>query len=124
MSDATTTTPDTGAPAGAGAPDVDPAERLTTLVQGVPGVAGMSGGTFGEVATYLPGRRVRGVRVEADVVEVHVVAEPGRLLLPLADAVRAACAEVSRGRPVNVFIDDLDTAEQQPATAGSSAAAG
>ena len=37
-------------------------------------VARLSGGLAGEVATYLPGRRVAGIRIGDDEVEVHIVA--------------------------------------------------
>jgi hypothetical protein len=39
----------------------------------VPGVTGRRTGSFSEVATHLPGRRVEGVRLRADGTEVHVV---------------------------------------------------
>lgn len=52
----------------------------------VPGVADMHGGHGAEVATYGPGRRVRGVRVRshtgACALELHVIPELG----PAGDA--------------------------------------
>ncbi|MGL5861474.1 MAG: hypothetical protein ACRCY9_09490, partial [Phycicoccus sp.] len=50
----------------------DLADRVAEAVLAVPGVAGLHGGTFGEVATYLPGRRVIGIRLNDVAAEVHV----------------------------------------------------
>ena len=41
------------------------AQAISRSVQACPSVAGMSGGRFGQVATYLPGQRIIGVRVTA-----------------------------------------------------------
>ena len=76
-----------------------------------PGVAAMSGGPLGEVASYLPGRRVPGVRATEEELEVHVVARWGSALPALADAVRAAVAPLAPGRPVSVFIEDVEAPE-------------
>ncbi|MFD4183444.1 hypothetical protein ACFWPB_20405, partial [Rhodococcus sp. NPDC058514] len=43
------------------AQETEPADLIADAVLAVPGVAGLHGGMFGEVATYLPGRRVLGV---------------------------------------------------------------
>jgi uncharacterized alkaline shock family protein YloU len=82
-------------------------------VAAVPGVAGLHGGRFGDVATYLPGRRVTGVRLDAarDRVEVHVVAEYLPDLLELAERVRAAARDVLL-RPIDVTIEDIRVPEQ------------
>ena len=49
-------------PAEAGStPDVDAIARAVTDVEGV---ADLHGGVLGEVATYLPGRRVPGIRLQ------------------------------------------------------------
>ena len=50
----------------------EPAERLAAAVLAVPGVAALHPGMFGEVGTYLPGRRVAGIRITDNVVDVHV----------------------------------------------------
>ena len=89
-------------------PPVD-AERLSQAVERVPTVARLSAGSTGaEVATYLPGRRVRGVRVTDDAVEIHVVARWPAVLPEVGDAVRSAVAPLAGGRAVEVVIDDLD----------------
>lgn len=83
--------------------DVDLVER--TVLQ-VPGVVGLHGGSFGEVATYLPGRRVVGVRLGDAAAEVHVVLSAVADLLATAAAVRHV-VEPLVGTPVNVFVEDL-----------------
>ena len=89
-------------------PPVD-AERVAQAVERVPTVARLSAASTGaEVATYLPGRRVRGVRVADDGVEIHVVARWPAVLPEVGDAVRSAAAPLVGGRAVEVVIDDLD----------------
>ena len=83
------------------------ADAVAAATLGCPGVVAMSGGVAGEVATYLPGRRVSGVRIGATTVSVHVVADYGLVLADLADAVRRAVAPLAAGRQVTVAIDDL-----------------
>jgi hypothetical protein len=62
-----------------------------------------------EVATYLPGRRVAGVRVRPDGVTVRVVCRYGPTVDELAAQVRDAVAGVWPGCPrIDVVIDDLE----------------
>jgi uncharacterized alkaline shock family protein YloU len=82
------------------------AERVVAAVTAVPGVVAMHPGRFGEVATHLPGRRVVGVQLRADLVEVHVMLAWEADLLRTADAVRAA-AVAAAGRPVDVVVQDV-----------------
>lgn len=97
------------APAPAGSPAVEsPLERVAAAVLSVPGVAGLDGGTFAEVTTYLPGRRLAGVADRGDHLAVSVVAHTGELLPALAERVRAAVRALDP-RPVEVVIADLDT---------------
>ncbi|MDQ3105206.1 MAG: hypothetical protein M3Q87_08335 [Actinomycetota bacterium] len=79
---------------------------MLAAVTAVPGVAAMHSGRFGEVATYLPGRRVPGVQLRDDRAEVHIVVDWGRDLLATAAAVRLA-AEPLAGRLVHVVIEDV-----------------
>jgi len=91
------------------APGAVDTERVAAAVEAVPTVARLSGGSIGaEVATYLPGRRVRGVRVEGDVVSIHVVARWPSVLPEVADEVRGAVLALVGGRQLEVTIDDLD----------------
>lgn len=84
------------------------AEPVAAAVLACPSVAGLSGGPFGTVGTYLPGRRVTGVRITDDEVTIHVVAR----LVPLRRIeaeVRTAVAPWVPGLPVHLGVDDLDT---------------
>ena len=85
---------------------VEPADLVAAAVLAVPGVAGLHPGRFGEVATYLPGRRVTGVKLGTDVVEVHVVATSASPLLAVAQQIHAAVSAVVDA-PVQVFVEDL-----------------
>lgn len=96
-------------------PDLD---AVAGAAAGCPLVAGMSGGRFGEIATYLPGRRLVGVRLQGEELELHVVARWGTPLPEVADAVRRAVAPVAGGRPVTVYIEDIEVPEVG-ATAGT-----
>ncbi len=83
-------------------------EAVAAAALGSPLIAGLTGGRFGEVATYLPGRRILGVREVDGTVEIHVVARWGTPLPEVADVVRAAVASHTGGQPVAVFVDDIE----------------
>ena len=113
------TTPPPGlAPRGQRRDPVDPGRRgrlalaVAAAVDTVGGVR-RTGGPGVEVATQYPGGRVLGVRLGADEVTVHIIAE--RLPLDaVADAVRLAARSALAGlgdsRAVAVSVDDLDVA--------------
>ena len=84
-----------------------PEEAIAAAVARCPDVAGLSGGPYGEVATYLPGRSIAGIRLLEDSIEVHVIAHVGAHLPSVAARVRSACAPFAHGRHVDVTIDDV-----------------
>ncbi|WP_327089866.1 hypothetical protein OIE66_04390 [Nonomuraea sp. NBC_01738] len=84
------------------------ARAIAEKVRGCPGVAGLSGGLFGTVATYLPGERLVGVAVHEEDVEIAIIARLGRPLPALADEIRQAVSGLTGDRLVNVRIDDLE----------------
>lgn len=84
----------------------DPADLVAAAVLAVDGVAGLHGGTFGEVASYLPGRRVEGIRLTDEITEVHLVLQWGAPVLATADAVRAVVAPLVR-TPVDITVQDV-----------------
>ncbi|MDQ1105378.1 hypothetical protein [Nocardioides zeae] len=94
------------APETAGEPEVDVADQVAAAVLAVPGVHALHPGAFGEIATYLPGRRVAGVRVADERCEVHVVLQYPAPLAATTDAVRAAVRAVVPG-PVDVTVGDV-----------------
>ncbi len=101
-------------------PDPDP-DLIATRVQAVADVTAMHGGVAGEVATYLPGRRVAGVRIDDNRVEVHVVADPVRSLVEIAGDIRNALQPLVGDRTVDVFIGDVDDTGLKPGPALSPA---
>ncbi len=89
------------------------ADVIAQRVLDHPAVARLHGGPFGTVASYLPGRRVVGVRVnETDgSVDLSVVLWVG---VPLQQAVadlRQVVGEVAGPVTVNVTVADLHSAE-------------
>lgn len=93
------------APPGGGVLE-DAADRIAAAVSAVEGVVGLHAGMFGEVATYLPGRRVSGIRIGADRVDVHVSLVLGVPVRPTAAAIQRAVGELT-DLPVDVTIEDL-----------------
>lgn len=84
----------------------DLADAVAAAVLAVPGVVDLHTGTFGEVATYLPRRRVNGVRVRGEGIEVHVVLRFGMPVLATAEAVRHAVQALTPGS-VDVTVQDV-----------------
>jgi hypothetical protein len=91
-------------PSGSHSVDVD---AVAAAVMRCPSVMGLSAGTSGEVKTHLPGRRINGVKVVEDGIDVHVVARWVRYLPDVAQDVRRLLAPLAAGRAINVFIDDV-----------------
>lgn len=94
-------------PAGAG----DTSELIADRVQEVPGVHGLHGGVFGQVGTYLPGRRVTGVRHGQSGWDIHLVLTAGAPLVATTEAVRAAARTAGATGPVDVVVEDVTGAE-------------
>lgn len=97
------------------------AERVAAVALRCAGVATLWPGTFGEIATYLPGRRVPGVRVGPGSAEIHLVARyrvDGRdvSLLDLADTVRRTVIADATAQVVDVHIEDVVDAEASEGT--------
>ena len=93
----------------AAAPALDPAEgadQVADAVLAVPGVHALHAGLLGEVATYLPGRRVQGVRRREDGCEVHLVLEWDAPVGATTEEVRAALAGLVTG-PVDLTVEDI-----------------
>ena len=107
------------ASSGPGEVDVD---AVAAAVAACPSVAHLAGGGLtGQVATYLPGRRVEGVRVTEDAIEVHLATRWDVPIPQAAAEVRAAVAPLAGGRPITVAVDDIDDPQAAiPATTGGS----
>lgn len=87
--------------------DVD---AIAAAALACPAVAGLHEGGTRAVATYLPGRRVVGVRVEDRRVLVSVVLAPGSSVRSLDAQVRSALASHVEGREIDVHVADVQTA--------------
>ncbi len=108
-------------------PAQDPAEpdpqAVATAVEACRSVSRLSGGIAGEAATYLPGKRVNGVRVRPGGVAVNVVAHWDWPAEQVATEVRSAVrtAAAASGAPVgrvDVTIDDVEVPVQLPERLG------
>ncbi len=97
-------------------------EAVAAAALGSPLIADLTGGRFGEIATYLPGRRIIGVRELDGTVEVHVVARWGTPLPEVADVLRAAVAPHAGGLPVAIFVEDIELPTQAAISEASVAA--
>lgn len=91
------------------------AEDVAATVRSCPAVVDLAGGDFGEVATYLPGKRITGVRVTDDRIEVHLVGRYGVPIRALAAEVRTALTPLAHGRAIDIRVEDLETAPAPPA---------
>jgi uncharacterized alkaline shock family protein YloU len=84
----------------------EPADIVATAVTNVPGVAALHAGMFGEVGTYLPGRRVQGVRLQDGVTDVHVTLFFGFPVRETAARIRDVVIGVVGGT-VNITVEDV-----------------
>lgn len=90
-------------------PDLPDPDAIAAAIATCPSVSGLSGGIAGEIATYLPGRRVTGVRLTTDKVEVHVIARYGCTLHEVDAEVRGAVAAAAPGvGKVDVVVADVE----------------
>ena len=96
------------------AQDTYDVDTIAAATLACPAVAGLHGGGPHVVATYLPGRRVVGVRVEDHRVLVSVVLAYGVPVRSLEEQVRTALAPHIDGRSVDVYVTDVQTAEDAP----------
>ncbi|MCD2143993.1 Asp23/Gls24 family envelope stress response protein [Gordonia paraffinivorans] len=83
-------------------------DEVAEAVLAVPGVTGLHGGLLGEVATYLPGRRVAGIALDDEAGEIHIVADLTHDLRSVAATVRDT-AEQLAGRTFTVIVEDITT---------------
>lgn len=90
------------------------AEAIADRVREHPSVAGLHGGPFGTVTSYLPGRKVVGVRIdEADgSVQLSVVARLGVPLPQVVAELRDWVTTVAGPVPVDITIADLSMGDE------------
>jgi hypothetical protein len=78
------------------------------------GVAGLDGGRFGEVASYLPGHKVPGVVVSGGRVTVQIRSQWAVPAPGLAALITTVLAPLTGRRPVDVVIADIDDPPGMP----------
>ena len=101
--------------AGAGAmAEAEAADAIAAAVAACPGVASLHGGRSRRTATFLPGRRVDGVRIAEDRIGISVVGVVGIPISLLAAQIRSAVEPLVSGRPVDVHVADLQPLDRQP----------
>lgn len=101
-------TPSAISPPGPAVIDGVDVDAVAAAVRGCPGVAGLDGGRYGEIASYLPGRKVPGVVVGGGRVRVQIRSRWGVPLPELAALITAVLKPLTGSRPVDVVIADID----------------
>jgi hypothetical protein len=105
--------------------DVD---AVATAVRGCPGVHDLHGGPPQLTATYLPGRRVEGVRIDPLALVVQVRARWGVRAAELSTQIRTALAPIAAGRRIDIIWADVtdrpSSAPAPTATAGGGGGTG
>lgn len=97
------------------------AEQVAAAVCAHPAVARLHGGTFGDVATYLPGRRLIGVRLGTDgePVALGVVLNLDRPIPGVVRSLRRLVSGMCGGAAVDITVADVVVAdEREPAVTG------
>jgi hypothetical protein len=89
-------------------------DAVAAAVRGCAGVAGLDDGQFGEVASYLPGRKVEGIVVSGGRVTVQIRSQWAVPVPELAALIRAVLASLTGHRPVDVVIADIDPPGMPP----------
>jgi hypothetical protein len=88
------------------APEDALVDRVAAAALSVPGVHDLHGGVLGEVATYLPGRRVAGVRLHDDSTSIHLVLRWDAPMSDTVDEVRTRVGAVVPG-VVHLTVEDV-----------------
>ncbi|MGH3519103.1 MAG: hypothetical protein ACRDQ7_17105 [Haloechinothrix sp.] len=85
------------------------AERIIRAVRAHPAVARLDGGRLGIVATYLPGRRVIGVRIPDanEPIQIGLVLRPGHRIPDAAIDIRSLVRQIAGEVAVDLTITDI-----------------
>lgn len=98
--------------------DVD---AVAAAVRNCPAVDDLDSGLLGGAVTYLPGRRVPGIRIGTDRIEVHVRGVWNQPVGVLAEQVRQALSTLAAGRAVDVMLTDIAEPGQARPSSGTAA---
>ena len=88
--------------------DVD---SVAAAVTACPGVSALFGGRGDTIASYLPGRRVPGVEVSGDTVNVTVRSRWDTTAPDLLTQVSTAVSPILHGKRLNIIVADIDDPE-------------
>jgi len=91
-------------------------DLLAQTVIAVRGVHDLHAGVMGEVTTYMPGRRVNGVRLRQSGCDIHIVIDYGVAIAATTDLVRNAVRPFITG-PVDVIVEDIAAPGSERASA-------
>ncbi|HEV2888101.1 MAG TPA: hypothetical protein VGX49_14410 [Jatrophihabitans sp.] len=97
-------------------------DAVAAAVRGCPAVDDLDGGPLGGAVTYLPGRRVPGIRIADDRIEVHVRGVWDQPVSLVAGQIRDALATLNGGRIIDVVLTDIAEPGHARAQPPSSAA--
>jgi hypothetical protein len=93
-------------------------DAVHTAVSNCPGVAAVGSGTLAALTTYLPGRRIPGIRINPDSVELEIVADWDATAAHIASEIRVAVAGLADGRRIDITIADIVLPGEQPSQDG------
>ncbi len=96
-------------------------DAVTAAVRGCAAVDDLCSGHWGDVVTYLPGRRVTGVRVASDHVVISVRGRWGVPVTELARQVRGALGALVGPRRIDIVLADLSEAALEDSAGGLTA---
>jgi len=94
-------------------------DAVAAAVRGCPAVDDLDGGLLDGTVTYLPGRRVPGIRIADGRIEVHVRGVWDQPVDLIAGQIRQALAALAGSHVVDVVLSDI--AEPGLAPAGPAA---
>ena len=89
-------------------------DAVHAAVSNCPGVAGVGSGTLAALTTYLPGRRIPGIRINPESIELEIVANWDATAAAIGRHIRAAIAGLVSGRRVDITIADIVLPDEQP----------
>jgi hypothetical protein len=100
------------------------AEQVAAAVATHPSVAGLHGGRYNDLATYLASGRLVGVRIGAagEPVEIGVVLRLDRPIPVVVDELRRTVSLLCGDVPVDITVGDIATDDDVPAAAHPSGA--
>jgi hypothetical protein len=94
-------------------------DAVADAVRSCGSVSDLSSGPSGTVATYLPGRKVPGVRMLDGEVEIHVVARWDAPVARVAEEIRKAVIPHVGATAITVYVDDVEDPPSWPEPSGA-----